>query len=88
MEIQHEQTSMNLDSFLLTSFTWIVSGVLYVAVAKSGMAVIGMLWGDAIAILFKAIPAFFTALSFFATNEKWVAKKFSQLVSMFKRKKK
>lgn len=79
---------MNLDSFLLTSFAWIVSGVLYIAVAKSGIAVIGMMWSDAVALFFKAIPAFFTALSFFATNEKWVGKKINSFIAMFKKKKK
>jgi len=78
---------MNLDSFLITGFSGVLGIVLSTIVFKTGVSTIGVIWGDVFILIIKSAPAFFSGLAFFATNEKWVKRKASWFVSLFRKKK-
>jgi hypothetical protein len=79
---------MNLDSFLITSFSGVLGLVMTGIVYKSGLWITEIIWGDMFLILCKVIPAFFSGLAFYATNEKWVNRKWNSFLNFFKRKRK
>ena len=89
MDIQTtDQPTMNLDSFLITTISGILGLIMTGIIYKSGLYITQIIWGDLFLVICKVIPAFFSGLAFYATNEKWVDRKWTAIKTFFKRKKK